>query len=369
LSGPIPGQPDEPAGGALVPVPPADAGLTSPDGGLTSPDAALISPDAARPDDVPRLSTFSLEGRRVPALYLVGWVGSVMGLAVLLVSFLASGTGPARWLFLAGVVVFGLGLIAAAGSQAIERSRRLDLPYRGPSPVLAFIAAIALTLILVVVVLAPLSALGIDAASPAATTLSLVLTMLAYVVVVRLLVVGPGALTWLEMGVRRPDASAIRELLIGAVLALPVLVLTITVSLVLGVFLERTPSPLPTAGDVGGLLFNLVSAAIIAPIGEELFFRGFATTAWYRSLGAAAPAIIRGALFFSLAHVLTQLDESFAIGAQRALFSFLALLPAGIALGWVYLTRRSLYAVIGLHGAFNGIQVVLAFLAAGALAQ
>jgi uncharacterized protein len=187
--------------------------------------------------------------------------------------------------------------------------------------------------------------------------------------VVRLLVVGPGALSWPEMGVRRPDASAVRELLIGAALALPVLVVTITASLVLGAFLERTPSPLPAAGDVGGLVFNLVSAAIIAPIGEELFFRGFATTAWYRSLGAAAPAIIRGALFFSLAHVLTQLDESFAIGAQRALFSFLALLPAGIALGWVFLTRRSLYAAIGLHGAFNGIQVLLAFLAAGALSR
>ena len=355
MSGPTPGQPDEPATGALVPVPPPDAGLTP--------------PDAARPDDVPHLSTFSLEGRKVPALYLVGWVGSVMGLAVLLVSLLASGSGSARWLFLAGVVVLGLGVIAAAGSQAIERSRRLDLPYRGPSPVLAFVAAIALTLILVVIVLAPLTALGVDAATPAATTLSLVLTMVAYVVVVRLLVVGPGALSWLEMGVRRPDPAAARELLFGALLALPLLVVTVTVSLVLGAFLERTPSPLPTARDVGGLLFNLVSAAIIAPIGEELFFRGFATTAWYRSLGAAAPAIIRGALFFSLAHVLTQLDESFAIGAQRALFSFLALLPAGVALGWVFLSRRSLYAAIGLHGTFNGIQVVLAFLAAGALSE
>ena len=343
MSGPTSGQPDEPAGGALVPVPPAE--------------------------DVPHLSTFSLDGRTVPALYLVGWVGTVMGLAILLVSVLASGTQPARWLFLGGIVVLGLGLIAAAGSQAVERSRRLDLPYRGPSPVLVFVAAIVLTLVLVVIVLAPLSALGVDATTPAATTVSLVLTTLAYIVVVRVLVVGPGALSWFEMGARRPDGSAVRELLIGAVLAVPVLVVTITLSLVLGAFLERTPSPLPVAADAGGLLFNLVSAAIIAPIGEELFFRGFATTAWFRALGAAGPAIIRGALFFSLAHVLTQLDESFATGVQRAVFSFLALLPAGIALGWVFLSRRSLYAAIGLHGAFNGIQVLLAFLAARALAQ
>jgi len=54
---------------------------------------------------------WGIEGRRVPALYLLGWVGSVMGLAVLLVSFMASGSGAARWLFLAGLVVLGLGLI------------------------------------------------------------------------------------------------------------------------------------------------------------------------------------------------------------------------------------------------------------------
>ena len=98
-------------------------------------------------------------------------------------------------------------------------------------------------------------------------------------------------------------------------LALPVLVVTIALSLVLGpVPRAHAPARCPTPGDVGGLLFNLVSAAILAPIGEELFFRGFATTAWARSVGAAAPAIIRGAVFFALAHVLTLFDASFAIG-------------------------------------------------------
>ena len=69
------------------------------------------------------------------------------------------------------------------------------------------------------------------------------------------------------------------------------------------------------------------------------------------------PAIVRGAVFFGIAHVLTLFDASFAIGAQRALFSFLSLMPVGIALGWVFLARRSLYASIGLHAAFNAIQV------------
>jgi membrane protease YdiL (CAAX protease family) len=312
---------------------------------------------------------FSLEGRRVPALYLIGWVGSVMGLAVLLVSFMASDPGVARWVFLAGLVVLALGLVAAAGSQAVERSGRMDLAYRGPSPVLAFIVVFAFTLLAVLVVLAPLAALGMDPTSPAATTISLLLTTMAYVVVVRVLVVGPGSLTWAEMGVVRPDAAAIRDLLLGAVLALPVLIVTIVLGAILGSFLERTPSPLPVPGDGVGLLFNLLSAMILAPIGEELFFRGFATTAWARSLGRAWPAIIRGAVFFSFAHVLTLFDASFATGLERAAFSFVALLPVSVTLGWLFLSRRSLYAAVGLHGAFNGIQVLLLFVAGNTLAR
>ena len=346
-------------GSALVPAPSED----EPSAGLVTPAATPSTGD--QPPSAP--SMFSLEGRRVPAIYLIGWIGSLMGLAILLVSFLSAGSGAARWLFLVGLAVLGVGLVAAAGSQAVERSARPDLAYRGPSPVLAFVAALALTLVGVVVVIGPLSALGLDATSPAASTISLLITLLAYVIVVRLLVVGPGSLTWREMGVTRPDAAAVRELLIGAVCAVPVLVVTIALGIFLSAFVERSPSPLPQAADPAGLALNLLSAAVLAPIGEELFFRGFSTTAWARSLGAARPAIVRGAIFFAFAHVLTLFDASFASGAQHALFSFVALLPAGLALGWIFLARRSLYAAIGLHGAFNGIQVLLVFAAAGIL--
>jgi membrane protease YdiL (CAAX protease family) len=126
--------------------------------------------------------------------------------------------------------------------------------------------------------------------------------------------------------------------------------------------IEPAPSVLPAAGDGLSLALNLVSAALIAPIGEELFFRGFATTAWARAVGARR-AIVRGAVFFAVAHVLTLTDASFAEGAQRALWSFVVLLPAGLALGWVFLSRRSLYAAIGLHATFNALQVIALFAA------
>jgi membrane protease YdiL (CAAX protease family) len=323
----------------------------------------LTEPAAPDPGTIgQRPSTFSLEGRAAPALYLIGWVGSVMGLAVLLVSFLA-GTAPAApWLFLVGLVLLVVGLLSATGSQAIEGRRWTDRPYHGPSPVLAFGAVIAVTLIANVAVIAPLVVVGLDPLSPAATAVSLFVTMLAYIGVVRLAVVGPGALSWPDMQVRRPDAAAVRDLAVGAMLALPVLVVTLVLGAVLARFLEPAPSPLPETTDGLGLLFNLVAAAVLAPIGEELFFRGFTTTAWARVFGPRQ-AIVRGAIFFGIAHVLTLFDASFATGAQRALFSFLTLLPVGLALGWVFVSRRSLYAAIGLHATFNGIQVVLLFLA------
>jgi uncharacterized protein len=335
-----------------------------PDGGDADPAAATDLAQALAADASPP-SLFSLEGRAVPALYLVGWIGSVAGFAAIVISLLGAGSGGSRWVFLGGLLVLALGLLAAAGSQAVERGRRSDLAYRGPSPVLAFLAVIALTLLLLVVVLGPLSALGLDSRTPAATSLSLLLTTLVYAGVVRLLVVGTGALSWREMGLGNRAAAAVRDLGVGAVLAIPVLVVTLALGLLLSRYLAPAPPVLPSSGDPGGLLLNLVSAAILAPIGEELFFRGFTTTAWSRTAGVGR-AIIQGAVFFSLAHVATLFDASFAEGAQRALFSFLALLPVSIALGWVFLARRSLYASIGLHATFNAIQVVLLYVAVSA---
>lgn len=299
----------------------------------------------------------------MPGLYLLGWIATVMGLGVLLVSFLAAGNPAAPWLFLAGLLVVTVGAFAATGSQAVENARRTDLAYRGPSPVLVFLVVFPVTLIGILVVLAPLSALGLDLLSPVATTISLAVTTLVYAGVVRLLVVGPGALAWRDMGLGMPVRAAVRDLLIGALFAVPVLVVTLLLGGLLARFLQPSASPLPPPGNVLGLLANLVSAAILAPIGEELFFRGFATTAWARAIGAG-PAIVRGAIFFALVHVLTQLDTSFGEGAQRALFSFVGLLPVSLALGWLFLRRRSLYAAIGLHAAFNGLQLILLFAAA-----
>jgi len=354
----------DPAASALEPVEPADVmdpgdipshADTREPGETDDAGAAAVSATTV-PSSGP--ATFSLEGRAVPALYLIGWVGSILGVSLSLVSVLGGGSG-APWLFVIGLVLAAVGFLAAGGSQAIERGRRPDLSYRGPSPVLAFAAVMPITLLGIIIILAPLSALGLDVASPVGISISLVLTTAVYVGVVRLLVVGTGALSWREMGLIVPAGTAVRELLVGAAWALPILVLTGFLGLGLRAVMgpdASPPSPLPVAPDAIGVAFNLLSAAVLAPIGEELFFRGFVTTAWRRALGAW-PAIVRGAIFFSLAHVVTLFDTSAGEGAQRALYAFLVRLPVGIALGWLFIRRGSLWAPIGLHAVFNGLQV------------
>lgn len=327
-------------------------------------DAEGVLADAPTPTPVRPSSPFSLEGRSVPALYLIAWILVLIGAGSLFVSFMATVSAAAPWLFLFGALFLGFGVVAGAGSQAVERSKQPDLPFRGPSPALVLVAVVALTISFVVVVLGPLSALGLDAASPFATMLNLAITAALYIGLVRMLVVGTGALTWAEMGVTRLGGAAVRELSLGALLAVPVLVVTLALGLVLSQFLVPAPPVLPAAADLGGLLVNLVSAAVLAPVGEEIFFRGFATTAWFRAGGAGA-AVVRGAILFALAHVLTLFDASFGEGAQRALYAFLMLMPPAIALGWVFLKRRSIWAAIGLHAAFNAIQVLMLFLAVG----
>lgn len=297
------------------------------------------------------VGTFSLEGRRAPALYLVGWLFTLLGLGITVITFLGERTATTAWILTGGVVLLAGGLVAAAGAQAVERSVRTDLAYRGPSPWLVFGAVVALTLLVVVVVLGPLTALGLDPAGPLATSLALALTTLVYVGVVRLVVVGPGALTWRDMGVPRVSFRVLGDALYGAAFALPVLLVTGVVALVLQGFLPPPPSPLPEAADPLGIVANVVSAVILAPVGEEIFFRGFATTAWARTSPRAA-AIVRGAVLFALAHVIT------IFAFEQAVFGFLVRLPVGLALGWLFLARRSLAAPIGLHAAFNGIQLL-----------
>lgn len=290
---------------------------------------------------------------------MIGWGGTVGGLVIIGIALLSGGAGAAPWLLMAGLVLLAVGLIAGAGSQGIERRVRGRGAYRGPSPLLVFAASIPVSLIAVILLGIPLSIVGVPVDGPVGRLGSVAVQAVIYVGLIRLLVVDVGALSWAAMQVRRFDRAALADLGAGALWAAPAIVATIPIAAVLSFLLPVTPvSPLPPTGSVGGLVINLVAGALIAPIGEEMLFRAFATTAWSTDLGAQR-GLIRGALFFAVVHVLTVGGGTAGEAMALAVMGFASRIPVALALGWIFQRRRSVWASIGLHAAFNGILIVL----------
>ncbi|MEX1171064.1 MAG: type II CAAX endopeptidase family protein [Chloroflexota bacterium] len=328
----------------------------------------MIPPPSDDPTPRPGTSTFTIEGRSAPALFVVGWLATLLGLGAVAVALLAGGSGSAASpiLLIAGLILLAVGLVSGAGSQGIERRARGVAHYPGPSPLLVFGASVPVSLLAVIILGVPMALLGIAVDGPVGRLASVVAQALVYVALIRLLVVDTGALTWAQMGIRRPDAAALGDLVGGALLALPVILLTIPVAAVLGAIFPVEPvSPLPPAGETVGFLLNLAAGAVVAPIGEEILFRGFATTAWARDLGASR-ALIRGALFFAVVHVLTIGGGSAPEAIALAIIGFASRVPVALTLGWLFLRGwrwvrpGSIWGPIGLHAAFNGTLLVLA---------
>jgi membrane protease YdiL (CAAX protease family) len=120
---------------------------------------------------------------------------------------------------------------------------------------------------------------------------------------------------------------------------------------------------LPPTGTAAGFVLSFVAGALVAPFGEEIMFRSFATTAWARGLGARR-GLIFGALFFAFAHVVTVTGATAGDAFGLAVVAFAGRIPVAFALGWLFMRRGTIWAPFGLHAAFNGVLLVLAEVAA-----
>jgi hypothetical protein len=161
------------------------------------------------------------------------------------------------------------------------------------------------------------------------------------------------------------EGSALADLVLGVALAIPTLFLAGTLAAILVLIVGVVPeAPLEPTRDPAGIVVGLIAAAVIAPLWEEGFFRGFATTAWARAAGPGA-AIVRGAVFFALVHVITLAGSDFATAAGAALVAFVVRLPVGLVLGWLFLRRGTLVAPVALHATYNAIPILLVALGVG----
>lgn len=141
-------------------------------------------------------------------------------------------------------------------------------------------------------------------------------------------------------------------------LAIPVWVLGLTAVTGLTAVLFNSGRPVPsnTTGIFRGrpslatLALALLGVAVLAPICEEVFFRGML----YQYLRARLPivgAVALSAAVFAALHFLPLL--------------FPILLFMGIMLAVVFERSRSLYASIGFHAANNALAVLIVYLNTG----
>ena len=311
-----------------------------------------------------RPGLLQLAGREAPALYVIGLLATVVGASALVAGFAGAGVGLA----IVALVLIGVGGIALSGASALQR--RVDTPvagWRGPGPLAIFWTTIPWALLAQVLLAALFTALGAATvlSTPLGTLALAAASNLATALIIGLVVVGSGVVRWRDLILATPAASPktlpapdrrgglAGDLLWGVALALPILTAAgLFATLVLNSTGLSAPVVLPPAMSGVDLAANVLTAGLIAPIGEELLYRGVIAQAWARQ-SSARRAILFSAIVFAFAHTLTVGGTSVADAASVAAVAFVVRLPLGIALGWLWIRRRSIVATIALHAAYN----------------
>ena len=353
-----------------------------------------------------RRSFLSLKGRASSRLYLLGLILGLPGLAALLVFWIGARVGlsfggtpiPTLLLVEAVGIVAALGLSGASLAQARQRREDGWKDYAGPSPLLAGGALLALIACLSIPLEYGLAAAGIRAGAAVSTLLQVLLYLVIYVSVVHVLAVKTGALTWRDIvrpqrlapsqdewtaAPNTPDSAdawgrpvrrwrsriaggSVGDVLWALALLLPLFfvsaLLSALLSVALGLHGDDITSPVTRTVTDMDRWIAILAVAILIPIGEEIFYRGFATNAWGRSLSRNS-AILRAAFFFAAVHIINVTSTDAGLSLRAAVFNMAVRIPVAIALTWIYVRRRSLIASATLHGSYNGLIVVLGILA------
>lgn len=102
------------------------------------------------------------------------------------------------------------------------------------------------------------------------------------------------------------------------------------------------------AGDITGQVLFGVAAAIIAPLGEEIVFRGY----WLQRLHAwwgGAVAIVASSILFAVAHSWSATEGAAVLVTQT--------LVMGVILAWLRLASGSIWPAVCAHAANNALAI------------
>jgi hypothetical protein len=229
------------------------------------------------------------------------------------------------------------------------------LPVSGADLLLVLIVALGSVRLLAGLIVALVAAPLGDGPSLLLVLGVLLFQTLAILGAIRFVVLRKYGLRWADLGLRPSSPKWHRRGLAVAVLLLPV------VALINGVLIPQVAGEdfhnpqlyavAPNGFSWPALLSMLAMAGFVAPLGEELVFRGLLFP-WLRGhLGVATAAVLSG-LIFAILHGVPMLIP--------------ALTAIGTALALLYHRCGSLWPVILAHGAFNAIMVILLYAALAA---
>jgi len=112
-----------------------------------------------------------------------------------------------------------------------------------------------------------------------------------------------------------------------------------------------TPAQLPQNLGTGPAIASVILAVFVAPVVEELFFRGVLFRSIRDRHGFWIGAVVSG-LVFGAAHYVPAAWQDTILLQTVMVFT-------GIALAWIYERRGTLVADIAAHMAFNAVGIVL----------
>lgn len=127
----------------------------------------------------------------------------------------------------------------------------------------------------------------------------------------------------------------------------------------------ETPEQLPGVTSHSLKVASLLLVVMVAPIAEELFFRGFLYQALRRWRGVRGAIVLSGVLFGAAHLRVGDLIGGLAKGDLARFISAMLIVPSTMVLGWVlaYLfeRQRSLRAPMVAHGLYNLVVVMSLF--------
>lgn len=262
----------------------------------------------------------------------------------------ASSAVAALIAFLLGGVALVLGLVMHAVRSIVVRESLPRERYRGPSIIVLWLLATLAANLAIIPVAADVARL-LNGGLPSfyGSLVALTVTQAGLVGVATLLVYAPRALAGLQLVSRR---GLLRSMAIGIGLSVPAWI----GAQIIGYLTVRLLQPFgmqPEGGIADVALLNadpvvlVIALVVVAPVAEELFFRGVVYNAWEREYGATR-AMYGSAILFAAIH--------------GSIFVIPSIFALGVVLAILFRGTRSLPATIMLHAGFNGITVLIALL-------